>query len=193
MARFACAVKRFLDPGLIGLEEFDGGKAAREHEAGRQRVIISDWMSGWVVTGPAATGVPHKEIERMRIVRCVAPAAIILGLASALTVIHAAEFDESRRVVIAAMRRVFRGPDALIEKATAGEASEPEKQKLLKVLTDMAAVPAARGDAASWKGRTEALVAAAQDLVDGKEGARDRLRAASACKACHQAHQPKAD
>jgi cytochrome c556 len=129
----------------------------------------------------------------MRIVKYVAPAALILGLAGALTFICAAEFNESRRVVIAAMRRVFRGPDALIEKAAAGEASETDKQKLLKVLTGMAAVPAARGDAASWKARTEALVAAAQDLVDGKEGARDRLRAASACKACHLAHRAKDD
>jgi hypothetical protein len=129
----------------------------------------------------------------MRIVKYVAPAALILGLAGALTFIRAAEFNESRRVVIAAMRRVFRGPDALIEKAAAGEASQTDKQKLLKVLTGMAAVPAARGDAASWKARTEALVAAAQDLVDGKEGARDRLRAASACKACHLAHRAKDD
>jgi cytochrome c556 len=129
----------------------------------------------------------------MRIVKYVAPAALILGLAGALTFIRAAEFDESRRVVIAAMRRVFRGPDALIEKAAAGKASETDKQKLLKVLTGMAAVPAAHGDAASWKARTEALVAAAQDLVDGKEGARDRLRAASACKACHLTHRAKDD
>jgi cytochrome c556 len=129
----------------------------------------------------------------MRIVKYVAPAALILGLAGALTFICAAEFNESRRVVIAAMRRVFRGPDALIEKAAAGEASQTDKQKLLKVLTGMAAVPAAHGDAASWKARTEALVAAAQDLVDGKEGARDRLRAASACKACHLAHRAKDD
>jgi cytochrome c556 len=127
----------------------------------------------------------------MRIGKCFTPAALIVGLAGALTVIHAAEFDESRRVVIAAMRRVFRGPDALIEKAAAGEANATEKQKLLKVLTGMAAVPAAHGDAASWKAKTEALVAAAQDLVDGKEGARDRLRAASACKACHLAHRGK--
>jgi hypothetical protein len=129
----------------------------------------------------------------MRIMKYVAAAALILGLAGALSVIRAAEFDESRRVVIAAMRRVFRGPDALIEKAAAGDAGETEKHKLLKVLTGMAAVPAAHGDAASWKARTEALVAAAQDLVDGKEGARDRLRAASACKACHLAHRGKDD
>lgn len=127
----------------------------------------------------------------MRTVKYIVPAAFLLGLAGALANIRAAEFDESRRVVVAAMRRVFRGPDALIEKAAAGEAGETEKQKLLKVLTGMAAVPCAHGDAASWKAKTEALVAAAQDLVEGKEGARERLRAASACKACHLAHRGK--
>ena len=112
----------------------------------------------------------------MRIVKHVAPAALILGLAVALPVVRAADMDDSRQVVIAAMRRVFTGPNALIGRAAAGEAGETEKQRLLKVLTGMAAVLPAHGDAASWKARTEALVAAAQDLVDGKEGARDRLR-----------------
>jgi cytochrome c556 len=127
--------------------------------------------------------------ERMRLLNRLTPAVILLGLTAALAVLHAAEFDESRRVVVAAMRRVFRGPDALIEKAAAGEANENEKRKLLMVLKGMAAVPAAHGDPASWKAKTEALVAAAQDLVDGKDGARDRLRAASACKGCHTAHR----
>jgi hypothetical protein len=128
----------------------------------------------------------------MRIVKYVGPVAFILCLTTALSVSRA-EFNESRRVVVAAMRRVFRGPDALIEKAAAGEASATDKQKLLQVLKGMAAVPAARGDPVSWKAKTEALVTAAQDLVDGKDGARERLRAASTCKACHQVHRVEKD
>lgn len=129
----------------------------------------------------------------MRIIKHLTPAALLLCLTGGLALSRAAEFDESRRVVVAAMRRIFRGPDALIEKAAAGQASETEKQKLLMVLKGMAAVPAVHGDAASWKAKTEALVAAAQDLVDGKVGARERLHTASECKACHLAHRGKDD
>ena len=132
-------------------------------------------------------------MKLMRKAKYIAPVVLILSLAGALTVSRGAGFDESRRVVVAAMRRVFSGPDALIQKAAAGEASEKEKQLLLTVLKGMAAAHQAHGDAASWKAKTQALVAAAQDLVDGKEGARKRLRAASACKACHLVHRRKGD
>jgi hypothetical protein len=50
-----------------------------------------------------------------------------------------------------------------------------------------------RGSVDAWKARTGALVSAAQDLIDGKEGAGDRLRAASDCRACHQAHRAAGD
>ncbi len=98
--------------------------------------------------------------------------------------------DDSRMVVIAAMRRVFTGQDPpLVVKAAAGDASEVEKQRLLKVLTGLADTQPDHGSLDSWKAKTGALVAAAQDLIDGKEGAGQRLRAASNCRACHQAHR----
>jgi hypothetical protein len=98
--------------------------------------------------------------------------------------------DDSRSVIIAAMRRVFSGQDPpLIVRAAAGDANEVEKKRLLSVLTGLARTQADRGDPDSWKTKTAALLAAAQDLADGKEGAGDRLRAASNCRACHQIHR----
>jgi mono/diheme cytochrome c family protein len=104
---------------------------------------------------------------------------------------HPSRADEdSRMVIIAAMRRVFTGQDPpLIVRAAAGDANEVEKQRLLKVLTGMANTQPDHGSVESWKAKTSALLAAAQDLVDGKEGAGERLRAASNCRACHQAHR----
>jgi hypothetical protein len=102
--------------------------------------------------------------------------------------------DDSRMVVIAAMRRVFTGQDPpLVVKAAAGDANEIEKQRLLKVLTGMANTQPEHGSAESWKAKTTALVAAAQDLIDGKDGAGGRLRAASNCRACHAIHRFKGD
>ena len=102
--------------------------------------------------------------------------------------------DDSRMVIIAAMRRVFTGQDPpLVLRAAAGDANEVEKQRLLKVLTGMANTQPDHGSLESWKAKTGTLVAAAQDLVDGKEGAAERLRAASNCRACHQAHRMGGD
>ncbi len=53
----------------------------------------------------------------------------------------------------------------------------------------MANVPPDHGSLDSWKAKTGALVAAAQDVIDGKEGAGDRLRTAANCRACHQTHR----
>ena len=88
------------------------------------------------------------------------------------------------------MRRVFTGQDPpLIQRVAAGDANDVEKKRLLKVLTGMADTQPDKGSLDSWKAKTGALVAAAQDVIDGKEGAGDRLRAASNCRACHQAHR----
>jgi hypothetical protein len=98
--------------------------------------------------------------------------------------------DDSRMVIIAAMRRVFSGQDPpLVQRAAAGDANEVEKQRLLKVLTGLANTQPDRGSMDSWKAKTGALLSAAQDLVDGKEGAGERLRAASNCRACHAVHR----
>ena len=98
--------------------------------------------------------------------------------------------DDSRTVIVAAMRRVFSGQDPpLVLKVAAGDANDAEKKRLLTVLTGLAKTQPDHGDPDSWKAKTAALVSAAQDLMDGKDGAGDRLRAASNCRACHQAHR----
>ncbi len=98
--------------------------------------------------------------------------------------------DDSRMVIIAAMRRVFTGQDPpLIQRVAAGDSNDVEKQRLLKVLTGLANTQPDRGSVESWKAKTAALLSAAEDVIDGKEGAGDRLRAASNCRACHAVHR----
>ena len=55
----------------------------------------------------------------------------------------------------------------------------------------MATQKPAKGDEASWKTKTAALVSAAKDLVEKKAGAADALKKASDCKACHSVHKGK--
>ena len=128
----------------------------------------------------------------MRAVRCFALAVLVLAVSCGW---YAARADEeSRNVIIAAMRRVFSGQDPpLIQRVAAGDANETEKQRLLKVLTGLADTTADRGSAESWKAKTAALLSAAQDVVAGKEGAGARLQSAANCRACHSAHRPGGD
>jgi hypothetical protein len=118
-------------------------------------------------------------------------AIVVLAVAAGWNANRAAD-DDSQAVIIAAMRRVFTGQDPpLVYKAAAGQAGETEKKRLLTVLTGLAKTQVDHGDADAWKARTAALVEAAQDIVDGKDGAGVRLRQAADCKACHQAHRAK--
>lgn len=77
----------------------------------------------------------------------------------------------------------------LCKKAGAGQATDAEKAQLLQLLGDMAKQTPPAGDAASWKAKNDALLAAAQAVVDGKDGATDQLKKAANCKACHDVHK----
>lgn len=87
------------------------------------------------------------------------------------------------------MGKVFKGPKALKSKITKGTATEAEKKEALAYLEAMAKNKPKKGDAESWKKKTEALIKACKDVVAGKEGAVKALNAASNCKSCHNAHK----
>ena len=79
------------------------------------------------------------------------------------------------------MQKAMKG--GLCGKVAGGKASEAEKKQLIALFTDLAANKAPRGDDASWKEKTAALLAAAK-ADDGKA-----LKKAANCAACHKAHK----
>lgn len=109
--------------------------------------------------------------------------AATLGAVAGLSQAGGAEPATVKQVMKAAMK------DGLCKKVGAGQASDAEKKQLLQLFADMAKQPAPTGDAASWKTKCDALVAAVQGTVDGKAGATDQLKKASNCKACHDLHK----
>ena len=84
-----------------------------------------------------------------------------------------------------------KGKDSLIEKVKAGKASDDDKKKLLSLYEALGSFKPPKGDEKSWKDKTDSLVSAAKDLVDKKDGAADKLKTASDCKACHSVHKGK--
>ena len=55
----------------------------------------------------------------------------------------------------------------------------------------MAANKPPKGEEESWKAKTGALLSAAKECAEGKEGAGDKLKAAANCMECHKAHKGK--
>lgn len=86
---------------------------------------------------------------------------------------------------------LHKGKDSFLSKVLAGNGSEEDLKKLVGAYEVLAAQKAPTGDEASWKKLTGALLVAAKDAQGKKEGALDKLKAATNCKACHDLHKPK--
>ena len=84
-----------------------------------------------------------------------------------------------------------KGKESMHAKITSGKGTEEEHKKLLGLYEVLATQKPAKGDEASWKEKTTAMVAAAKEVVEKKEGALEHLKKATNCKACHDVHKGK--
>ena len=70
-----------------------------------------------------------------------------------------------------------------------GKGTKEEKQELLDLYKALAKTKPPRGSQENWQKATSALVAAAEEIASGAAKDVEKLRAASNCKACHDAHK----
>jgi surface antigen len=109
-------------------------------------------------------------------------AVAVFGLAVAYD--SNAEGDKDPKFKIKeVMQKAMKG--GLCGKVAKGEASAEEKKQLIELFTALAANKPPKGDDASWKEKTKALLDAAK-ADDGKA-----LAKAANCKACHSEHKGK--
>ena len=87
------------------------------------------------------------------------------------------------------MLRTHKEKGALVFKVRDAESSEEENKKLLAEYQKLATYKPPVGDEKSWKNRTTAAITALQELVDKKSGAVERVRSATECSGCHNAHR----
>lgn len=78
----------------------------------------------------------------------------------------------------------------LREKVLSGTATDTEKQTLVDMYKAMEQADPPKGDKDHWKKLTKAMVKAAEDVRDKKEGATKELENATKCADCHKAHKP---
>lgn len=112
---------------------------------------------------------------------------MVKGVILALLACVAGASGPSIKDVMAA----HKGKDSMVNKIISGKGSDEDHKKLLELYEALAAAKPPQGDEASWKMKTEALVAVAKDVVAKKAGATDALKKASDCKSCHDVHKPK--
>lgn len=87
------------------------------------------------------------------------------------------------------MKKGMKGDTSLLKKVMEGTASDAEKKELLEYVKALPQHEPPKGDAASWKAKTAALIAATEKVVHGDKAAVAALKEASNCKACHSAHK----
>lgn len=100
----------------------------------------------------------------------------------------AADDDKPKHKIKEVMKAAFKGP--LIKKVASGKASADETKQLQEMLVSLSKSKQPKGDDASWKKLTAALVKAGKAAVDGDSNASGMLKKAANCKACHSQHKP---
>jgi hypothetical protein len=78
---------------------------------------------------------------------------------------------------------------ALVFRVRDAESTDDDNKKLLGEYKSLADLKPPLGDVGAWKKRVGNAVAALQELVDKKPGAVERVRSATDCAACHNAHR----
>jgi hypothetical protein len=119
-----------------------------------------------------------------------------LGAAALLTVVFAGMTvlgagDEKPKYDIEAIMDKAHGEknDKILRKVLDGKASDAEKKELLELYTELGKNKPPKGSENSWKDKTKALVAASQEVVDGKGTGVANLKKASSCGGCHKVHK----
>ena len=92
--------------------------------------------------------------------------------------------DEAiKKVMKAAMK------GGLCKKVASGKADDDQKKELVELFESLSKATPPKGGEESWNEKTSALLTAAKDVVDGKDGAEAALGKAANCMACHKAHK----
>jgi hypothetical protein len=89
------------------------------------------------------------------------------------------------------MKEVHKGEDNIGKRAVKGAASKEDLAKMVEYYDSLPLNEPPRGEMASWKEKTGALVKAAKALKGGETGAAEAYKNAANCKACHNAHKPE--
>lgn len=116
-----------------------------------------------------------------------------LAVLVALTLVANTSGDDKKKDVSIkdVMEKGHKGKPPLCGKVVGGKATKEEKEQLLELYVALSKCKPSKGEAASWKEKTDALVAATKACIaDDKDGV-EKYKKAVNCKACHDVHKGK--
>lgn len=126
----------------------------------------------------------------MRTAKYFLMAVMATGLAVGLGVFGAADDAKPKYDIEEIMEKAHGGKaKSLFNQVKTGKASEEQQKQLLDLYKELAKNKPPKGDLKDWQKRTKAMVKAAEDVVNGKQGATQALGKAVQCGACHKAHK----
>lgn len=117
----------------------------------------------------------------------------VLGLVVAVAfglswgILAAAQDDKPKFTIKEVMQKAHKG--GLMKKIASGQGTKEEAGELVAMYNALGKNKPPKGEPGSWEAKTKALITAAQEVVDGKEGAGMRLQQAANCMACHSVHK----
>ncbi|MFN0017803.1 MAG: hypothetical protein ACKVP0_06055 [Pirellulaceae bacterium] len=85
--------------------------------------------------------------------------------------------------------RKVEGRLGILREVLRGKGTKEEKEQLLELYKALAKTKPPRGSQENWDKANAALVSAAEEIAAGTAKDMEKLRAASNCKACHDAHR----
>ena len=124
-----------------------------------------------------------------RIFRNLFSVALLAGVA--FLPLAVAETKKAKYTVQEVMKAIHKGEDNIGKRAVKGAASKEDIARLAEYYESLPLNDPPRGEMASWKEKTGALVKASLALKAGEAGAVDLYKNAANCKACHTAHRPE--
>ena len=116
----------------------------------------------------------------------------VLGVfcVGAAAAVGPAQDDEPKYKIKDVMNKAHKGgQDALVQRIIAGKGTDSEKKELVEYYTALGKNKPPKGEQKSWDEKTKALLDAAKEVQEGKEGGADNLKKAANCMACHRAHR----
>jgi hypothetical protein len=116
-------------------------------------------------------------------------ASVVVLFGYAAVALSGAEDEKPKYTIKEVMKTCMKG--GLCAKVAKGKASDEEKKQLAEMFVALHGNKPPKGDQTSWDEKTQALVDAAQEVLDGKEGAGKKLQAAANCMNCHKEHKGK--
>lgn len=125
----------------------------------------------------------------MRRILMVCVPVLFVGAISLAPYLRALEDEKPKHTIKQVMEKAHK--NKLLNKVAEGKGTKEDAAELLDLYKALGVNKPPKGEAEDWKKKTTELASAAQEVVDGKEGAAAKLQKAANCGACHEAHKPK--